>query len=175
MDEYGCKYAGDVLLKCVESAPVVYVKEGTRIIAGNAFQYNKIIEKVILPNSLYYIGEGAFQSCKHLEEVMFDQDSNLKMIDNDAFMFCIQLKGLVLPEKLNKIGRCAFSDCGMEWIRIPKNVEHIEPGICGILDFCVNLKEIELPEHLKDTYEAQKIVSPYYLGGVKSPKITFYP
>lgn len=86
---------------------------------------NENITKVILPNTIKRIGEGAFDWCKNLKEINLTE--GIEYICDYAF----RNTGLVeikLPETLKSIGYMAFSYTSYEeelHLNIPKSVERI--------------------------------------------------
>lgn len=98
-------------------------KEVTRI--GNyAFASNKKIEKVIIPEGVEHLMEGAFIGCDNLKEVSLP--STLKIIDSNAFWGC-SMQNIDLPEGLTHINGQAFYKClSLTEIKIPKSVYRIE-------------------------------------------------
>ena len=53
----------EAMPKCLE------MREGTRLIAAGCVQYNQVLKKIIIPNSVLYINESAFYDCRKLEMV----------------------------------------------------------------------------------------------------------
>lgn len=82
-------------------------KPVTRIQSG-VFQGNSILESIVLPNCLQYIGESAFAGRDALCIVEIDSDSELKEIAAHAFQGCDSLKSIYLPGQLCYIGEYAF-------------------------------------------------------------------
>ena len=123
------------------------------VLTGNslpdyAFSNNKILTKIVLPNTLEVIGEYAFNSCKNLTDIHIP--SSVKTIRNRAFEYCSQLSGeLILPEGLERIESYAFRGCNKLSgpLRIPSSVNHI--GSSAFYG-CSNLSgELILPEGLE--------------------------
>lgn len=107
--------------------------EGTDIqitsISVEAFQDNRKIKKVILPDSITRIENFAFQNCSALEEVVFG--NNVKFIGDSSFWGC-GFKSIELPKSLETIYPYAFFYCQqLEEITIPKNVNYMGIGICN--------------------------------------------
>ena len=67
------------------------------------------IVKVVLPDSITAIGDGAFAGCTGLKEVIFGND--LEKIGKEAFAGCTSLEKLELPEQISQIGEEAFAGC----------------------------------------------------------------
>ena len=74
-------------------------------IADNAFKGQKKFDKVILPDTITHIGNGAFQN-SYIKEIVFS--NNLEVIGDYAFEGCSPLSCVTLPKCLNKIGRNPF-------------------------------------------------------------------
>lgn len=79
-------------------------------------------DKVVLPNSLTYLGYAAFYDAR-IKEVSLP--NNLGTIEGLAF-FNTGLPTVTLPESLGRIGANAFERCGLTEVSIPKSVSTIE-------------------------------------------------
>lgn len=133
-----------------------------------AFKGNSTIKKVHIPNSIKVIGEGAFFQCSELEEVIFEIDSTIQVIEHGVFAHCNRLKSINLPSSIHRIGdssfkntsissilfpkslevidREAFMDTKLMQVSIPKGVKHIGDGT---FRNCSNLNKAILPNSLK--------------------------
>ena len=113
---------------------------------------NKIISRIILPQSVTKIGEQAFYNCVGLVGNL-NLPEGLKEIDNHAFTHCSGLTGsLSLPAGLIKIGIGAFASCrGFTGsLTLPPELAIIEgyafrscTGFSGSLNFSPGLTTIE--------------------------------
>lgn len=127
----------------VNVGSTVNVEEGTRIIADYAFQDTNVIN-IKVPDSVTYIGNGAFEYCKKLKSISLSK--NIKNIKSYLFNGCKRLTSVTLPEGIAKIGLCAFSGCvKLNSINLPDSLEQIEYGAF------LNCKQIKLalPKKLK--------------------------
>lgn len=97
--------SGNTLVAYRGNSPEVTVPEGVYLIAGEAFKGHEEIEKLILPQSLKVIGEGAFEDCKKLSSVEFGE--NIEDIKDRAFAYC-NLASVTLPASLKTLGLGAF-------------------------------------------------------------------
>ncbi len=79
------------------------VREGTVRIGARAVSRNRTISKVVLPNGLIEIGEGAFRGCPRLVEAE-------------------------LPESLETIRAAAFSCTALRSVYLPQRCVNVEPG-----------------------------------------------
>lgn len=108
--------------------------EGHRVSAVGlaAFAGCKELEKVVVPDGIVEIGEGAFVYCQSLVDV--ELPASLEAIKCVAFFNCSRLKRLVLPQNTKEIGDEALGGCdSLSFIRIPASLR-----ICN--DMCKNLK-----------------------------------
>lgn len=112
----GFQFAGSTLLYYTGDASVVSIPDGVVKIAERAFENNKKIEQLVLPDTLECIEAYAFYKCKKLKTVNF-------------------------PQGLRKIGSSAFKECGLESVHIPSSVEMIEKGA---FQFCKSLSKVEI-------------------------------
>ena len=126
------------------------IKDGTITIANNCF-YACQLTSVSMPDSLKFIGDGAFQHCDNLESITIGDNvlvigsyafascdnlkdvnlpSNLEIIDAGAFYSCINLKSITIPESVIEINDNAFSNCSsLETINFPENLKYIGDSI----------------------------------------------
>ena len=92
--------------------------------------YESGIEKIVIPKGVEEIQDRAFEYCRNLRKVVFEEGSVLKKIGNVAFCNCTNLKNVQLPDGLETIGICCFEDSGLEEIIFPASVKSIEPQAC---------------------------------------------
>lgn len=93
-------------------------------IGKEAFDNINELRVVAMPDSITYIGEGAFNSCDGLEALALS--AGLEAIDAMAFGSCDELKSLNIPDSVREIGVGAFFDCeGITTLTIPGTVEKI--------------------------------------------------
>ena len=78
------------------------IPDGTEIIKTN--QYRKAnYEQVFIPKSVTEIQSRAFDECRNLREVVFEEGSKLRIIGDNAFDSCENLAKINLPEGLQSI------------------------------------------------------------------------
>lgn len=150
--------------------PAVIDEKPVVTIGREAFMKSKI-KSVKIPDSVLYIRNSAFASCKSLEKVVFPSD--LKQVGVFAFYDCTSLTKVSLPDTVESLGVSAFSMCeslkevnipasiavinkatfrstAIEKIVIPEGVKIIMPEAFAN---CPSLKTIKLPESLESVYE----------------------
>ncbi|ACN84745.1 leucine-rich repeat domain-containing protein [Brachyspira hyodysenteriae] len=136
-------------------------------IAQSAFNANKNLIEVKLPNSLKTINSSAFQSCERLKYInlvssitdiqsaafqdcmsleIINITSKVKTIANNAFKNCVTLREVILPEGLTSIADGAFNYCtSLESINFPSTLQTI--GTAAFYS-CKSLKSIKLNQGL---------------------------
>lgn len=68
----------------IDSNGEVIIPEGIEKIEAEAFKDNKLVRKVVMPNTVTEIGDNAFSGCINLEDIEFSE--NLKTIGENAFL-----------------------------------------------------------------------------------------
>ena len=115
----------------------------TKINDGAFYGENCFI--VFIPETIEYIGEGAFAYCEKLDGIHgLEKCTNLKEIKPNTFRSCYDLNTITLPEGLEKIGENAFYKCYkyLTEINIPSTVTTIE---FGAFASCQELTKITIP------------------------------
>lgn len=95
------------------------VLSGVKTIATGAFQGNKYIKEVVVPNTVETIADEVFRNSVLLEKVTFEEASRVATIGTNAFGWCKSLKSITLPASLITL-QISFSYCdNLETIIIP--------------------------------------------------------
>ena len=103
----------------------ITLSENIESISDSAF-YQLNTESITIPKKVKSIDKEAFMQ-SYIKEVIFEEDSMLKSIDEKAFYECDNLDTIVLPDGLKMIGNRAFYSCDMlQTINIPDSVELID-------------------------------------------------
>ena len=110
------------------------------------------LNRIILPDGVKRIEEGAFSYCVNLEEVNIP--SSLQYLGTYAFSDCVSLKTdpLVFPEGFERFGQLVFSNCRSLTgeIVLPSTIKEIGDGAF----FQSKISSINLPEGLKKIGDA---------------------
>ena len=77
-------------------------------LGASSFAYLPVAS-VTLPDSVTFIGYGAFEGCSDLTNLTVGR--GLANIDDDAFDYCYFLPSLTLPAAVTNLGVQAFGDC----------------------------------------------------------------
>lgn len=87
-----------------EKDGVIYSKDFSSVVF-----VSKLVENVVLPNSVKSIEDSAFYNCSHLKSVILSE--SLQKIGLYAFSGCSVLESIDLPDSLLTIKEYAFADC----------------------------------------------------------------
>lgn len=102
--------------------------------------YATAISSISLPNSLTYIGEGAFSSCADLTSVSIPD--SVTTIDESAFYECNSLTSVSIGDNVTYIGDSAFHSCtSLTSIDIPNRVTSIDTKAFA---YCSNLTSVTI-------------------------------
>lgn len=150
IDDYaftGCRKLSNILFS-----------DSVRYIGLYAFQATAIEGELSLPETVEFIGAGAFSYIDGITSVNIRSD--IKTTDDDVtskavFFDCNGLERLRVSEGVTTLG-VNFSNCdNLEYIELPSTLESIGYGdgfivACDyIFSYCTSLKTIEIPSNLK--------------------------
>jgi hypothetical protein len=175
LDDYSYRYLDDGTVEIYGyfgSAPVATIPsqiDGKPVtsISSYAFNENKYVKKVIIPEGVTNISEYAFKFCDNLETVILPD--SLETIADNAFVGCDSMKDIVLPEGLVSIGESAFRECSnLKSITIPAGLTEIGNYAFGA---CENLTEINFAG-TKEKWESIKEGKNIFPSQVKEIKCT---
>ena len=98
-----------------------------------------IFTAVVLPDTLTFIGDGAFLGCEKLSEITIP--SSVSSLGDYTFAYCLLLETVNLPDTIEKIGLYTFAGCEyLEFI----NLENIKEVSDYAFTSCVYLENIDL-------------------------------
>jgi len=135
------KAIGDNAFYFCTALEEINLPEGLESIGANAFYKCNFIS-VLIPSSVKVIKERAFEYCRQLRQVVFKNNSRLKVLENNTFNGCLALEKINLSSSLEEIGTSTFRFCrSLEKINIPDSVK-----ILGEFVFanCYKLKEVKI-------------------------------
>ncbi|MGN0461397.1 MAG: leucine-rich repeat protein [Ruminococcus sp.] len=82
---------------------------------------------VKIPETVKYIGVGAFYDCSYLSSVNIPK--GVDTLSSNIFHGCRNLKQIDIPENIKSIGKCAFENSGLESIAVPDTVEYLGENV----------------------------------------------
>jgi glycosyltransferase EpsF len=89
-------------------------------IGAYAFQNCRYLKKILFNQKIRKIGKGSFDDCKNLDGIEFD--SCVKEIGEWAFHACDKIKQFIIGPTVEKIGKYAFGSCeSLESIQVDLN------------------------------------------------------
>lgn len=149
IDEVAYNEEKTALVKCLPSKSGVFiVPEGVKTICAFAFNNCHDITRIVLPQSLTFIGSGAFCGCKGLKEVNIPD--NIKDIHEFAFQGCISLKDIIIPEKASVIWQNAFQNCtSLTTVKLSNGITSID---YAAFQGCTALSNINIPNSVHEIY-----------------------
>ena len=114
-------YAGDkVDLRIPEEIEGLPVRE----LGSNAFADSKLIEHVIMPDSIVYMGAKVFAYCTRLRSVHLSD--SLTELDEATFRNCRNLSELHLPASLKSLSYRLIASCRLPVLNLPVSLERID-------------------------------------------------
>ncbi len=131
-----------VLMKIDDKLTEYTIQSSARIILKvKSFLFTpNLLERVIIPDSVVYIGYGAFQWCTALKEAVIPD--SVSETDNCVFEGCESLTSVIFGNGLKSVSYGMFSGCSaLADIYIPEGISYIDPYAC---DGCVSLSEINV-------------------------------
>lgn len=69
------------------------------------------LNSIYIPKSVEKIGDSSYMQQYDMNNVVFEENSNLVTIGNSAFTQCTSLTSIDIPVKVESIGARAFKDC----------------------------------------------------------------
>lgn len=95
------------------------------LIGDSAIASCSFLERIEIPISVQIIRSNAFAGCIKLQEIIFEQGSQLKIIELGAFDMT-KINRMILPDKVEKVGLFCFASCNeLTYVRFPRNIKQI--------------------------------------------------
>ena len=134
------------LRNCTKLTKVV-IPESVSGIGQGAFFGCTGLTEITIPKHVCTIFKSTFEGCTGLQRVMIENDTRNKDIREYAFKGCSSLKEITLPDTLNFINEGAFSGCtSLEEIVLPDKLHTLGKNV---FRDCVSLKSIKFSQSLK--------------------------
>ncbi len=81
------------------------------VIDDRAFGGCASLQNWTFTSKLNSLGEGVFENCRNLSEIVFEEGFAVNCIKNRMFYGCTALENVNLPEVVTHLGDCAFEGC----------------------------------------------------------------
>ena len=108
----------------------------------NASRIAATLRSVVIPDSVEYIMDGAFEDLSNLRSVQFG--CRAKYMEANVFRDCAFLTSVVLPDPLEEIPPVAFDGCyALTEVVFGSHIRAI--GLCAF-ENCAGLRKVTLPE-----------------------------
>jgi len=140
---------GDYAFYACLSLNKVELTSGLTYINTNAFAKCTAISSISIPNTVEFIGSGAFRETGITEVSLPDSVTELGSF---AFAYCYELQSAVLSRNMKTVPKCAFEQCDeLANVTIPYGIETIQEFA---FIYCRSLEKIELPDSVTHIYTA---------------------
>ncbi len=161
--ENGVLYIGEYLITAKsDELPVEYtVKDGTKLIAEDAFTACSSLIDITIPNSVAHIGQDAFNYCKALKSARLPE--GITRIENGCFYYCEALESIDIPSTVTSVGGNAFFACeALADVTLPDSITSIGAGAFMVTGYYDN----------DDNWEGCALYNGTYLVGIKNEEIS---
>ena len=119
-----------ILIDAAKCTGKVIIPNTVKVIGEGAFLWNGRVTSIKIPNSVKRIEEGAFFRCESLKTINIPE--SVTSIGDAAFKRCIKLTSVTIPNSVKSIGEEAFYGCtSLKSITIPSNVKSIGKAAFG--------------------------------------------
>lgn len=113
---------------------------------GGMFQECSSLKEIVISNKVASIGDSCFSGCTFLENVMFEEGTNITSIGSSAFNSCSLLKKIVVPGNYTEIKSYTFRDCtSLKYVLLSSTVISLGEGC---FKNCTSVEEINVPPTL---------------------------
>ena len=127
--------------------PYIEISPNVGAIEMFAFYQNKVIERLVIPNTVTYMRNRALQRCSKLKDVIFEEGSSLRHIGKYAFYECPKIEEMKLPASLTTLEVGAFNDCkGLKKVTLSPKMTAVEAWTfsrCSSLTYVEGMNAIQ--------------------------------
>jgi hypothetical protein len=101
---------------------------------------------VVVPKTVEVLGVSCFESCNHIQQVVFEAGSKLRQIGSSAFSGCGFLTTITIPASVEMIGDFGFKNCdGLEACLMAEDAVLVKIGKDAFAD-CCSLRSFYFPK-----------------------------
>lgn len=117
------------------------IRMASSAIGSEFYLNNKIVRKLIIPNSVDSIYDNTFSGCSSIYSV--EIPNSVRHIGESAFSGCSSLDSLTIPNSVTSIGNEAFAGCSMlQYVSLPNSITNISERAFA---YCELLNSINIP------------------------------
>lgn len=148
LSQYVDKYSGTKVVKDENPKEIkrVVLPDGLETISDGAFYWSKDLESVNIPDSVRIIESEAFCRCESLNDIKLSP--GLTNIGRKAFSHCVSLKSVEIPGSVSDISVEAFCECtGLTEVILHEGTTEISYGAFAE---CVGIKNIAIPASVQN-------------------------
>lgn len=114
--------------------------ETLKEIGANVFKAHAHITSVTIGKNVTSIGNGAFESCTKLTEVIFEEGGTEELVLGERVFYAGDFTKIVIPERVKVIPKEAFMSCSyLAEVTLPTNLKEIADGAFRTCNDLVNL------------------------------------
>lgn len=111
-------------------------------IGSSAFENNKILRSVSMPDSVTEIGESSFANCSSLKEIQIPD--TIITLGRSTFSGCSSLQNITFSKNISKLPNYIFENCSsLTEVTIPDNITSMGESV---FFGCTNLKTVKIPD-----------------------------
>lgn len=147
----------------------IIFKEGAQRVPDNIcsnYEPNRVLKKIVIPESVTEIGKYAFKDCAGIENIVFGK--NISKVGDSAFYKCTGLKDIVFQENEENpvvIDQWAFARCSsLESVTLSTNIIKIEGEV---FYGCTSLESLNIPEGVQ--YLGHTFIGETPISSIKIP------
>ncbi len=125
-------------------------------ISARVFKNKTGLTKIVIPNTMTYIGEEAFYGCSKLATLEFAPGGTKELVIGVKAFYNTAIKQLNIASRVTEISEMAFYGIDVTELVIPEGVKKI--GV-GAFQNCASLTSVELPASLEELTEGEKTIN----------------
>lgn len=144
-EDHRCLIKDEVFISFAPKGLTEYtIPDGVTSICKYAFQNCTSLQKIIIPNGVKKIEQGAFTGCKNLLQV--ELPDSIIEIEERAFSNCIRLQSINIPKGVKTIKESTFSFCeNLSQVVFPDTLLSIE----SLAFFGCRINDCHIPESVQ--------------------------
>ena len=159
-------------IDCIRLRRIIF-PEGVVEIGNGAFSYCIYLEEINIPSTLRRLNKYSFSECIRLKTDPLVFHEGMEEIADLAFQNCRSLTGeVVLPSTMKRIGEGSFFSCKITKVNLPDGLEEIGDAAF----YACRLKEVYIPNSCQNLIGASHVQFNFGLEKIHLPEgITIIP